>query len=47
MYFFLLIYFRFGNAAKAIGYTTNGEASDWLLAAHGVISISPELGDEH
>ena len=41
------ILLRFGNAAKAIGYITNGEASDWLLATHGIIALSPELGDEH
>ena len=44
---FNFYWIRFGNAAKAIGYITNGEASDWLLATHGIIALSPELGDEN
>ncbi|XP_026190369.1 uncharacterized protein LOC34621256 [Cyclospora cayetanensis] len=29
-----------------LGYVTTGEADDWLLAAKGVLAMSPELGDE-
>ncbi|PFH37326.1 zinc carboxypeptidase superfamily protein [Besnoitia besnoiti] len=29
-----------------LGYPTNGEADDWLLHAHGVLSTSPEIGWE-
>ena len=33
-----------GNAMTAIRYEANGEASDWMLAEHGIIAVSPELG---
>ncbi len=33
-----------GNGPLTIGYTANGEASDWMLKAHNVYSLSPELG---
>jgi hypothetical protein len=33
-----------GNGATTIGYTANGEASDWMLQSHDVYSLSPELG---
>jgi hypothetical protein len=32
---------------KAIGYTANGEASDWMLGEKGIISLSPELGNDN
>ena len=37
----------YGNAIKAINYTANGEASDWMLGEHGIISMSPELGERN
>ena len=36
-----------GNGKIAIKYDANGEASDWMLGAHGIIAISPELGTVH
>lgn len=33
-----------GNAIQTINYLANGEASDWMLGKHGIISFSPELG---
>jgi hypothetical protein len=33
-----------GNGMKAIKYSANGEASDWMLGIHGIIALSPELG---
>ena len=33
-----------GDAQETIEYTANGEASDWMLASHDIISLSPELG---
>ena len=33
-----------GNGAKTIGYTANGEASDWMLHERGIYALSPELG---
>ena len=27
-----------------VKYPANGEASDWMLAKHGIIAMSPELG---
>lgn len=35
-----------GTAQQTIGYIANGEASDWMLAKHGIISFSPELGND-
>ena len=29
---------------ESIGYGADGEASDWMLSAAGVIAMSPELG---
>jgi hypothetical protein len=37
----------YGNAFKTVEYVANGEASDWALGKLGIISFSPELGDEH
>ena len=33
-----------GNGATTIQYTANGEASDYMLGAFGIIAMSPELG---
>ena len=33
-----------GNGASSIQYTANGEASDYMLSAFGIIAMSPELG---
>lgn len=33
-----------GNAMQSIKYEANGEASDWFLGEHGIVSVSPELG---
>ena len=33
-----------GNGHTTIGYTANGEASDWMLHEMGVFAMSPELG---
>jgi hypothetical protein len=30
-----------------IDYVAIGEASDWMLGKYGIISFSPELGDQH
>ena len=27
-----------------VQYSANGEASDWMLAKHGIYALSPELG---
>ena len=34
-----------GNGAKAIKYTANGEASDYILGVQERYALSPELGD--
>lgn len=39
-------YNKSGNAQETIKYTANGEASDWMLGEHGIIALSPELGDD-
>ena len=36
--------YTFGNGMITIGYTANGEASDWMLGERGVYAMSPELG---
>ena len=33
-----------GSAITTIGYTANGEATDWFYADKGIYSLSPELG---
>lgn len=35
-----------GNGHVTIGYTANGEASDWMLHELGIYAMSPELGLE-
>ena len=37
---------RVGTAHDLLGYTSPGEASDWILAATGIPAISPELGTD-
>ena len=36
--------YSFGNGVTTIGYTANGEASDWMLHEKGIYAMSPELG---
>ena len=36
--------YQFGNGISTIGYTANGEASDWMLHELGIYAMSPELG---
>lgn len=31
---------------NSLGYTTSGESDDWMLGRHGIISMSPEVGNE-
>ncbi len=33
-----------GNGRLTVEYPANGEASDWMLGAHNIIALSPELG---
>jgi hypothetical protein len=33
-----------GNAFATVGYSTDGEGSDWMLGEHNIIAFSPELG---
>jgi len=33
-----------GNGYATVEYPANGEASDWMLGAHGIYAFSPELG---
>ena len=35
---------KYGNAIETVGYSTDGEGSDWMLGEHNIISFSPELG---
>ena len=37
---------KVGTAGELLGYTSPGEASDWIMAATGIPAISPELGTE-
>jgi len=38
---------KVGTAFDLLGYTSPGEASDWILAATGIPAISPELGTDN
>ena len=35
---------KYGNAIEMVNYSTDGEASDWMLGEKQIISFSPELG---
>lgn len=35
---------KVGTAIEVINYVANGDAGDWLLAEHGILNLSPELG---
>ena len=37
---------KIGNAYQFLGYSTSGEASDWILMSTGIPAVSPELGTE-
>ena len=37
-------HYRLGNGAITVGYSANGEASDWMLVNFGIVATSPELG---
>ena len=37
---------RFGNTQKLLSYSSDGEASDWMLGEKNIIAFSPELGSE-
>jgi len=39
-------FLKTGSAEETIVYVANGEASDWMLGRHGIISFSPELGND-
>jgi carboxypeptidase T len=36
---------NFGNSARNTGHPINGEVSDYMLMKHGIIALSPELGN--
>lgn len=35
---------KMGNGEMTVGYSANGEASDWMLAERGIYALSPEIG---
>ncbi len=35
---------KYGNAIEMVNYSTDGEASDWMLGEKRIVSFSPELG---
>ena len=37
-------FLNYGNGYETVKYPANGEASDWMLGVHNIISFSPELG---
>ena len=38
---------EYGNAIETVNYSTDGEASDWMLGEKNIISFSPELGSKN
>lgn len=36
----------YGNAIAMVNYLSFGEASDWMLGKHDIVSFSPEVGTE-
>ena len=39
-------FYNAGTAINTIQYVANGEASDWMLGVHDIISFSPEMGSK-
>ena len=39
-------FYKTGDADETIHYPANGEASDWMLGVHNIVSFSPELGSD-
>lgn len=39
-------FYKSGPAGKILGYTTTGESDDWMYNKMGILSMSPEIGDE-
>ncbi len=37
----------YGNAVEMVNYSTDGEASDWMLGEYNIIAFSPELGSKN
>lgn len=35
---------NYGNAIEMVGYSTDGEGSDWMFGEREIIAFSPELG---
>lgn len=35
---------QYGNAIKTVGYSTDGEGSDWMFGEKEIVAFSPELG---
>lgn len=33
-----------GNAMKVVGYSTDGEGTDWMFGEKEIVAFSPELG---
>ena len=42
-----IINYRKGNGKITVGYSANGEASDWMLVNFGIVAMSPELGSSN
>jgi len=38
---------KFGNTVSLLNYTSDGEASDWMLGEKGILAFSPELGNKN
>jgi hypothetical protein len=36
----------FGNAQKSVSYDSNGDSSDWMLYAHDIVALNPEVGND-
>ncbi len=36
--------FSIGSTMQLLKYTTTGDAGDWLLGRHGIITMTPEVG---
>ena len=35
-----------GTGIETVGYTVNGEACDWMYGAEGIITYTPEIGNQ-
>lgn len=39
-------HFVYGRGVETVGYSTNGDSDDWMYGVKGILSMTPEIGDD-